>query len=77
MKATDEEEPLDNKKVLEENKKEQVSEEKEKVIEEPNPIIEKYTRPPAFQKWNSFWKWNFQNTNNNRQRPGRAAWRGR
>lgn len=41
-----------------------------------NIVTTKYTRPPAFQKANNFWKWNFQ-TNNNRQRPWRAAWRWR
>jgi len=42
----------------------------------PNEIIQKYTRPPAFQKSFSTWRWNTQ-PSNNRQRPGRAAWRWR
>lgn len=41
----------------------------------PNVIATKYTRPPAFQKPANLWRWNTQT--NNRQRPGRAAWRGR
>jgi hypothetical protein len=38
-------------------------------------VTAKYTRPPAFQKAGNFSRWNVQT--NNRQRPGRAAGRGR
>ena len=76
MKATDEDRSIDSEEIIEENKKDNESSQ-EKTEVKPEIITAKYTRPPAFQKWNSFWKWNFQNTNNNRQRPGRAAWRWR
>ena len=56
----------------------EVSETSEKVKKAeivPNIVTAKYTRPPAFQKASNFSRWNTQT--NNRQRPGRAAWRGR
>lgn len=42
----------------------------------PVGIPVKYTRPPAFIKSGNLSRWNLK-TSNNRQRPGRAAWRGR
>lgn len=41
------------------------------------PEIAKYKNPPAFQHTGSFNKWKTGNIVNNRQRPGRAANRGR
>lgn len=53
------------------------SEETEKKHENiPPSLMARYTKPTAFQQSGNFWKSNFQ-TNNNRQRPGRAAWRWR
>jgi len=72
MKATDEEDVLEPVETIEAIKNEETIEQESKVVSA------KYTRPPAFQRAWNFWKSNFQNnTSNNRQRPGRAAWRGR
>lgn len=72
MKPTDGEEIVEINETWEENKSDETIEQEIKVA----PV--KYVRPPAFQRAWNFWKSSFQNnTSNNRQRPGRAAWRGR
>lgn len=60
----------ENKKL--ENEEEQI----EKIVETPEiPTVAKYTRPPAYVKWNNNFRWNQNNFTKQVQR--KASWRGR
>jgi len=61
----------------EEENLEETSKEAEKITEKPKTIPPIQQARPAFLGSNSFGKWKPLNNFNNRQRPGRAASRGR
>lgn len=57
---------------------EETSKEAEPIVEKPKTIPPiQHSKAPAFLNANSFGKWKPLNNFNNRQRPGRAASRGR
>ncbi len=66
---TTEKENIENEEV--ENK----IETEEKVEHHSIPPVAKYTRPPAFVKWNNNFRWNQNNFTKQVQR--KASWRGR
>lgn len=70
--------------MTQENQEENISElntqedKKEEAVKPTPPIPQKVSKVPAFVHQNHFGKWwGFNNFTNNKQRPGRAASRGR
>lgn len=66
-----------NKTMTNENENEKLEEEQiENKVETPIvPPVAKFTRPPAYIKWNNNFRWNQNNFTKQVQR--KASWRGR